>query len=337
MKKFSTYRNNKVKDLMIEYIVWGKPNNKKLGFGDCPLNVYADFFMRGKEEHSKYETRLLDKAYLSTNFKGKNPKRDFIKFTLEKLNEVVLSMQEIRCKLSQYPIFDLGLEFLSKNKNTENKNEKIEDLQCTKPRKISRTNITEKVLARRSSKKNLTFNDDKISNDNIKDFKKANLTIKSNNNTAKKIKKSYIEDEETSSYKDDSDDLNDESNSNGKKKPEKESKDVVEGYDCEICGQIFSNGQGLGGHMSRKHPNQSEKYKSKKETRERRNSKREILYKAQKILLSRYRQDYEKLKLTQEGRRLIKKICKDHKTEYYQIKREVKTSRNSQRMRKSKN
>ena len=36
-------------------------------------------------------------------------------------------------------------------------------------------------------------------------------------------------------------------------------------FTCDICGCSFSNGQGLGGHMSRKHPNQSEKYQKKKQ------------------------------------------------------------------------
>ena len=95
-------------------------------------------------------------------------------------------------------------------------------------------------------------------------------------------------------------------------------------YICDICNEVFSNGQGLGGHMSRKHPNKSLKYKFKKETREKRNLKREIIYEAKRRILKKYNEIYDDLMITIEGRKLIKRICKDNKEEYYRIKREIK-------------
>lgn len=96
-------------------------------------------------------------------------------------------------------------------------------------------------------------------------------------------------------------------------------------YVCDICNEVFSNGQGLGGHMSRKHPNQSVKYKFKKETREKRNLKREIIYEAKRKILKKYHESYDDLMNSIEGRKIIKRICKDNKDEYYRIKKEIKS------------
>lgn len=95
-------------------------------------------------------------------------------------------------------------------------------------------------------------------------------------------------------------------------------------YVCDICNEVFSNGQGLGGHMSRKHPNQSVKYKFKKETREKRNVKREIIYEAKRKIMKKYHENYDELMNSIEGRKLIKRICKENKDDYYRIKKEIK-------------
>ena len=101
-----------------------------------------------------------------------------------------------------------------------------------------------------------------------------------------------------------------------------------DGFTCDICGVSFSNGQGLGGHMSRKHPNQSEKYKKKKETRDGRNNNRELIYKAKRILLKRFRHDYDNLISFSSGRRVIKKCVKENREEYLNIKRKIKIPKN---------
>jgi hypothetical protein len=97
------------------------------------------------------------------------------------------------------------------------------------------------------------------------------------------------------------------------------------GFTCNICGLSFNNGQGLGGHMSRKHPNQSEKYQKKKLTRERRNNNREIIYRAKRILLKRFKQDYDHLINFSNGRRIIKKLVRENRDEYLTIKGKIKT------------
>jgi hypothetical protein len=96
------------------------------------------------------------------------------------------------------------------------------------------------------------------------------------------------------------------------------------GFNCLICGCSFFNGQGLGGHMSRKHPNQSEKYQMKKLTREKRNNNREIIYKAKRILLKKFKQDYDHLINYPNGRKLIKKLVKENREMYLSIKGKMK-------------
>ena len=58
-------------------------------------------------------------------------------------------------------------------------------------------------------------------------------------------------------------------------------------YKCEFCGKGFEKGQGLGGHMSRNHPNQSEKYKVKMGIREMRKGKRMKLREMQEMFLQK--------------------------------------------------
>ena len=93
---------------------------------------------------------------------------------------------------------------------------------------------------------------------------------------------------------------------------------------CIICDKSFKNGQGLGGHMSRKHPNQSDKYKRKKLIRERRNKNREITYNSRRRLLERLNQDYDSLINSSDGRKLIKTLVRENKIDYLIIKEEVK-------------
>lgn len=99
---------------------------------------------------------------------------------------------------------------------------------------------------------------------------------------------------------------------------------VFNPFKCLICGISFNNGQGLGGHMSRKHPNQSEKYEKKKQTRERRKEKREHIYEAKSILLNRHKHNYEKLKDSSTGRKLIKSLVREHREEYLEIRKNLR-------------
>lgn len=46
---------------------------------------------------------------------------------------------------------------------------------------------------------------------------------------------------------------------------------------CRICGRVFRSVQGLGGHMSRAHPGESNKYWKRRMVRESRKKERELL------------------------------------------------------------
>ena len=48
-------------------------------------------------------------------------------------------------------------------------------------------------------------------------------------------------------------------------------------YKCKTCGEVFSHGQALGGHMSRTHPGMSSAFNKKVERRKERAVDRELL------------------------------------------------------------
>lgn len=96
-------------------------------------------------------------------------------------------------------------------------------------------------------------------------------------------------------------------------------------FTCDVCNEEFESGQGLGGHMSRKHPNSSTKFIKKKETRDNRKDQRNVLYDAKKKLLEKYSLDYDELKKTMEGRHRIKEAVNSHKTEYKTILKLMKS------------
>ena len=102
-------------------------------------------------------------------------------------------------------------------------------------------------------------------------------------------------------------------NKSNKYKKRKKFEDSGPVYSCEVCMQKFNSGQGLGGHMSRKHPKASEKFNKKKEIRKRREEHRNILYEAKKKLLANFNFDYEELRKTPEGKKKIKEIVKKNK------------------------
>jgi hypothetical protein len=100
-------------------------------------------------------------------------------------------------------------------------------------------------------------------------------------------------------------------------------------FACELCDATFENGQGLGGHMSRTHPNSSVKFNKKKETREFREKKRNILYDAKAMLLSKYNLNYNDLSKTAEGKQIIRKTVKENKSEYMNLRKYLKQQANA--------
>ena len=91
-------------------------------------------------------------------------------------------------------------------------------------------------------------------------------------------------------------------------------------YLCEFCNKAYSNGQGLGGHMSRIHPNQSYKYKDKIRIRREREEKRENLLNIKRDLFKKYGFDYDKY-ATEKNKSFIQKFLSEHNEEYKIIRK----------------
>jgi len=77
---------------------------------------------------------------------------------------------------------------------------------------------------------------------------------------------------------------------------------------CSECQERFPSGQSLGGHMSKRHPGKSDRYFSKKQTRERRTKERVKLVIAKKRFYEELDYDYEEMIKTQEGKEEMKRM-----------------------------
>lgn len=91
-------------------------------------------------------------------------------------------------------------------------------------------------------------------------------------------------------------------------------------YLCPFCNKAYSNGQGLGGHISRIHHNQSEKYQEKMRIRNRRVDKRQRIYEIKKDLFSRYGINIDDHK---SDKKFISNFVKEHNQEYQKIRKEI--------------
>lgn len=116
-------------------------------------------------------------------------------------------------------------------------------------------------------------------------------------------------------------DNNQENNLNNKKKKQK--KKHFKTYLCEFCNKAYSNGQGLGGHMSRIHPNQSYKYKDKIRIRREREKKREKLLNIKRDLFKKYGYNYDKL-MNEKNKSFIQQFLLEHNEEYKNIRKNQK-------------
>lgn len=101
-------------------------------------------------------------------------------------------------------------------------------------------------------------------------------------------------------------------------------------YLCEFCNKAYSNGQGLGGHISRIHHNKSEKYREKIRIRNNRVDRRQLIYDIKKELFNRYRFNLDDINPKTE-KKFIHSFMKDHKEEYYKIKKEVQREHKKKR------
>lgn len=98
-------------------------------------------------------------------------------------------------------------------------------------------------------------------------------------------------------------------------------------YQCPFCHKNFEKGQGLGGHMSRHHPKQSEKYKEKMEIREKRTHKRNLLFEIKTKFFELYKKNYKDL-VDRGAKHEIHSFLMEHKLEYLMYKkREQKKAR----------
>lgn len=103
-----------------------------------------------------------------------------------------------------------------------------------------------------------------------------------------------------------------------------ETKVVEFKFKCSICSNAFTTAQGLGGHMSRKHKDQSENYKKKRETREKRAPMRMLNQKIKITLCDKYNIDYYDLISTKEGKKKLKKFFNERHQEYLSMRRTMK-------------
>ena len=120
-----------------------------------------------------------------------------------------------------------------------------------------------------------------------------------------------------------SDENNSEENNNLDNKKKKQKKKHFKTYLCEFCNKAYSNGQGLGGHMSRIHPNKSYKYKDKIRIRREREKKREKLLIIKRDLFKKYGYNYDKL-LNDKNRPFIQKFLLEHNEEYKNLRKNQK-------------
>lgn len=97
---------------------------------------------------------------------------------------------------------------------------------------------------------------------------------------------------------------------------------------CQYCHKRFQTGQGLGGHMSRIHPNKSEKYKKKISIRNNRSEHRIALLDSKRELLRKHGRDYDSLKEEKNGKSLINSILFKNLQEYKGILKRIKMERN---------
>ena len=91
-------------------------------------------------------------------------------------------------------------------------------------------------------------------------------------------------------------------------------------YQCPFCLKCFEKGQGLGGHMSRHHPKQSEKYKEKMQIREKRTHKRILLMEIKTKFFALYNKNYKEL-LARGAKQEIHAFLMEHKLEYLLYKK----------------
>ena len=173
----------------------------------------------------------------------------------------------------------------------------------------------------------------------VTDYKKSGLKRKLFLEQSDEDEKSEINDNNKEGKEDDNNDnknsLKNETNDNilesnysssKKKKPKKKH---FKTYLCEFCNKAYSNGQGLGGHMSRIHPNQSSKYKDKIRIRREREKKREKLLNIKRDLFKKYGYDYDTL-IDSKKKAFVQQFLQEHNEEYRNIRKNTQKENNDE-------
>ena len=173
----------------------------------------------------------------------------------------------------------------------------------------------------------------------VTDYKKSGLKRKLFLEQSDEDEKSEINDNNKEGKEDDNNDnknsLKNETNDNilesnysssKKKKPKKKH---FKTYLCEFCNKAYSNGQGLGGHMSRIHPNQSSKYKDKIRIRREREKKREKLLNIKRDLFKKYGYDYDTL-IDSKNKAFVQQFLQEHNEEYRNIRKNTQKENNDE-------
>lgn len=91
-------------------------------------------------------------------------------------------------------------------------------------------------------------------------------------------------------------------------------------FECPFCNKQFNKGQGLGGHMSRHHPKQSEKYKEKMAIRNKREGRRKLLLDIRIKFFNMNEMNYKEMIKNSEKEK-IHLFIKQHRGEYISFKK----------------
>ena len=182
--------------------------------------------------------------------------------------------------------------------------------------------IKNKIL---NIQKNYLSNNQKALSSNIElcnEIEKLIISCNAITNTVTDYKKSGLKRKLFLEHNEDDDKKNNINNNLDNKKKKKKKKHFKT-YLCEFCNKAYSNGQGLGGHMSRIHPNKSYKYKDKIRIRREREQKRENLLIIKRDLFKKYGYNFDKL-LKDKNRPFIQKFLSEHNEEYKNLRKSQK-------------
>ncbi len=107
---------------------------------------------------------------------------------------------------------------------------------------------------------------------------------------------------------------------NKKKHDEQQTKGKV--YECEFCSCKFNCHRALGGHTSKMHPQQSEKFIKKKQTREERKNIRQLNEEMKRKYIQHViKLNYDDLMQTAEGKQEIMNVLKAKAIEFRLFKK----------------